>query len=196
MNSGSRTRQTLSQEHAQHLAMYSLAQFDVAAELRLDGLNMYYFSQVRDAKANGTAYRLIVPENRHVDIRGWFVTRNDSDEFVVVPREKSVIAQANAGNPAGVGTITANFHRAWDHRRNPRPADEPPNIEERFHVITADYAVGVLRVPLAYAIGTESFEFPLMEAGCTMPPAVSRGPDPSAIATCRRRLVAPDGGGL
>jgi hypothetical protein len=139
--------------------LYNLSKFEVAVDLRLDGLNMYYFSEQRDKKTGGPAYRyVIIPPNRYVDIRGWFVTLNDSDEFLVVPREKSVFAQVNAGNPAEVGVITANFHRAWDRKKD-RPSDEPANpgdhalsadatgrgqrFQERYEVV--DYAVGTFR---------------------------------------------------
>ncbi len=138
--------------------LHNLSDYDVAVDLRLDGLNMYYFSEPRNAKGSRSYYYVVVGPKTHVDIRGWFVTLNDSDEFLVVPREKSVIAQANAGNPAEVGTITAIFHRAWD-RKAGHPADEPANANEhslsgdatgrgqRFQekYIEVDYAVGTFR---------------------------------------------------
>lgn len=138
--------------------MYNLSEYEVAVDLRIDGLSMYYFSEKRD-KNNLPAYKyVIVGPNKSVEIRGWFVSLNDSDEFVVVPVKDSVIAKVTGGNPAEIGTITALFHRAWD-RKQGRPNDEPANPSEyslsadatgrgqRFQerYVEVDYAVGTHR---------------------------------------------------
>jgi len=136
--------------------IYNLADYEIAVDLRLDGINMYYFSKERDKKGN-PAYRYVVlAPKSSVVIRGWFVTLNDSDEFLVVPREKSVFAQLSAGNPAEVGTVTALFHRAWD-RKLPRPADEPASSNE--HSLSADATGRGQRfqekfIEVDYAVGT------------------------------------------
>jgi hypothetical protein len=149
----------IKRDDAYAVRLHNHSNFEVAADLRLDGLSMYYFSEKRDNKSGGPAYQyVVIPPNRFVDIRGWFVAMNDSDEFVVVPLKDSVIAKTNAGNPAEVGVITANFHRAWDRKKD-RPIDEPANpgdhslsadatgrgqrFEERF--VEVDYAVGTFR---------------------------------------------------
>ena len=140
------------------------ADFEVAVDLRLDGISMYHFGTDEKKKAERAkqgkppySYVVLAPKSSIV-IRGWFVTLNDSDEFLVVPREKSVFAELNAGNPAEVGTVTALFHRAWD-KKEKRPADEPATpdqhslssdatgrgqrFDEKYLVV--DYAVGTLR---------------------------------------------------
>jgi len=135
--------------------LHNLADFDVAVDLRLDGINMYYFDEKRDKNKPAYHYVVLGPKSSVV-IRGWYVTLNDSDEFLVVPREKSVFAQLSAGNPAEVGTITALFHRAWD-KKQPRPTDEPANPKE--HSLSADATGRGQRfeqkyIEVDYAVGT------------------------------------------
>ncbi len=139
--------------------LYNLSDYEVAVDLRIDGLSMYHFSQQRDPKTGGPKFRyVVVPAKSHVEIRGWFVGLNDSDEFLVVPLEKSAVAKVNVGNPATIGTITALFHRAWDKKQG-HPIDEPknPNLNalsadatgrgQRFKqaYVEVDYEVGTFR---------------------------------------------------
>lgn len=137
--------------------LYNRSNYEVAVDLRIDGLSMYYFSEERDKKTGGPKYRyVIVAPNTYVEIRGWFVTLNDSDEFLVVPFKDSAIGKTTAGNPAEVGVITANFHRAWD-RKLGRPSDEPANPNE--HSLSADATGRGQRfqeryIEVDYAVGT------------------------------------------
>lgn len=138
--------------------LHNRSKFDCAVDLRLNGLNMYYFSEQRDRR-NGPAYRYVtIPANRVVEIRGWHVMDQDFEPFVIEPRANAAMARAHSHNLAEIGTITANFYRAWD-RKAGRPDDEPPNpadysmcpdtagrgqrFEERF--VEVDYAVGTFR---------------------------------------------------
>ena len=136
--------------------LYNLSTYDVAVDLRLDGLNMYYFGEKKDKKGSSALSYVIVGANTYVEIRGWFVSLNDSDEFLIVPLKDSVVGKLNAGNPAEIGTITANFHRAWD-RKAGRPSDEPANPNE--HSLSADATGRGQRfeekyIEVDYAVGT------------------------------------------
>lgn len=102
------------------------ADFDAAVDLRVDGLSMYTFSEAkfRD-RAGQPIYRyVIVPKKASVLIRGWHVSNDDSDEFLVTSYAKSAVGMT--ASSANVGTITANFHAAWPKNGKP-PADEPRN---------------------------------------------------------------------
>jgi hypothetical protein len=143
-------------KEAYAVRLYNRSKFDVAVDLCIDGLNMYYFSEKRDPKTKSPAYRyIIVPANRNVEVRGWYVTGQDSDEFTITPRANSAIAKAMASNPADVGTVTANFFRAWDPEHG-RPSDESPSVLDQIRsssraqrflekYVEVDYYVGTFR---------------------------------------------------
>jgi len=93
-------------------------------------------------------------------VRGWFVTRENSEEFLVTSYARSAAAALNS--PAHVGTLTALFHAAWPRDGLP-PAGEPKNPDEhsqsadatgrgkRFAMQyeTVEYKVGTLRAAIS-----------------------------------------------
>ena len=104
------------------------ADFDTAVQLRIDGLSMYSFSELRDPNTGLPQYTyVIVPKKSRVFIRGWHVTNETSDEFLVTEYAKSAAKELNSTAPTG--TITATFHAAWNPN-DPPPADEPKNPNE------------------------------------------------------------------
>jgi len=104
---------------------------DAGVQLRIDGLSMFSFSakEFRDTKTNRPVYNyVIVPAKKSVIIRGWHVTNDASNEFLVTSYAKSAAAELQSTAPTG--TITATFHAAWDPKGKP-PADEPKNPDEQ-----------------------------------------------------------------
>jgi hypothetical protein len=151
----------ISREEVYAVRLRNEADYDVAVDLRIDGLSMFSFSAERDPKTGQPAYRyVVVPKGRSVLIRGWFVTTDDSDEFLVTSYPKSAAAELNS--TANLGTITALFHAAWPKKGQP-PAGEPKNPDEfsqsadatgrgrRFQVgyEVVEYKVGVLRASIS-----------------------------------------------
>ncbi len=133
------------------------ADFDVAVDLRIDGLSVYHASDFKDEKTGLPKDRFIIVEKKTpVFIPGWFINLSQADEFLVTEYAKSEAGKF--GNAANVGTITATFHAAWDPKGKP-PADEPRNPSElaqsadatgRGDRVTADYklldrTIGVFR---------------------------------------------------
>lgn len=93
--------------------------FDAAVQLRIDGLSMFAFSEVRDAgKPRYSA--VIVPARGEATIRGWHVTNEATDKFLVTEYAKSAAAALN--HKTDIGTITATFQAAW---QTSPPPDEP-----------------------------------------------------------------------
>jgi hypothetical protein len=101
------------------------ADYDVAVDLRIDGLSMFHASELRDKKTDLPLYRyVIIPKRKATVIRGWFVNLKQSDEFLVTEYARSEAGKI--GQSANLGTITATFQAAWDPDKGP-PADEPKN---------------------------------------------------------------------
>jgi hypothetical protein len=105
--------------------LVNTSKFDAAVTLTIDGLNLYTFSDVRDAKTGRPRYAVvIVPAGQDVFLPGWHRTNEVSEEFVITEYAKSASAQLKSTAPTG--TITAAFAAAWPKGESP-PPDEPPS---------------------------------------------------------------------
>ncbi len=115
----------IQREEVYAVQLFNDADFDAAVELRIDDLSMYTFSakEFRDDKDQPRYRYVIVPAKKSVLIRGWHVSNDASDEFLVTSYAKSAAGQFP--NNATVGTLTASFHASWDRKTGKPPADEP-----------------------------------------------------------------------
>ncbi len=87
--------------------------FEAAVELKLDGINAFFFSELR-AKSDETLplyVHYIIPKKSKAAIKGWHMTNEAVRAFRITGFEESAAMQANADQ--GVGTITASFSAAW-----------------------------------------------------------------------------------
>jgi hypothetical protein len=102
--------------------------YEAAADLSLDGLSMFAFSERK-------GYRhVVVPKRGSVQIDGWFVSLTDTKEFLFTEYPRSAAFELR--NPANVGTITVSFAAAW------APKGSPPPDEGALSKSLPDSAVG------------------------------------------------------
>lgn len=99
---------------------------DAAVQLKIDGLSMFTFSEMRHADGNRKGEPLytavIVPARKNVLIKGWHINNEKTDSFLVTEYAKSGAGQLKStGN---LGVISATFQAAWPEGGTP-PADEP-----------------------------------------------------------------------
>jgi hypothetical protein len=106
--------------------LYNDSDIEMAVSLRIDGLSMYAFSEVRyvDGPRRGEPrYSMVIlAPHKFVTVPGWHVTNEKTDRFMVMEYAKSAAASLN--HTANVGTITATFQASWPDGE-PAPADEP-----------------------------------------------------------------------
>ncbi len=99
---------------------------DAAVQLRIDGLSVFDFSELRhkdgEQKGEPLYTTLIVPAKSNALIPGWHRTNDKSDTFKVTAYADS--AAATLKHTASIGTITAIFQAAWPEGAT-APADEP-----------------------------------------------------------------------
>ncbi|MFO0811015.1 MAG: hypothetical protein U0746_20490 [Gemmataceae bacterium] len=114
------------------------SQYDAAASLTLDALNMYAFSNVRDGKGRPKYSQVILDAGKSAFIRGWHITNEKSDEFTITEFAKSAAFQLKSS--AKTGTIQVAFAAAWP-KGGQRPPDEPANPNEHSRSAGSD-AVG------------------------------------------------------
>lgn len=111
------------QEYA--LRIYNHGSHDAAIFISIDGLNIFEFSELRNANGRPRYQHYILPPNPQGELfRGWHKTNQHVDSFLVTEYSKS--AAGRLGKPANgdaIGTITIRFHAAWDPS-GPPPADE------------------------------------------------------------------------
>lgn len=101
---------------------------EAAVNLSVDGLSMFTFSDLKDAKTGRARYSVIlVPAKGSTVVKGWHRTNDVSEEFVVTQYSKSAAAELKS--TASLGTITACFSACWPRGGEP-PADEPKNPSE------------------------------------------------------------------
>ncbi len=108
---------------------------EVAVTLTVDGLSMFTFSKLRDPKTGLPKNRVIILDpHSSVVIKGWHITNEISEEFLVTEYAKS--AAAEIGSTAKLGTITVTFALSWPTEAKP-PADEPPDADSHSRQVDA-----------------------------------------------------------
>jgi hypothetical protein len=100
--------------------------FDAAAELRLDGLSVFVFSDHPEYR------HFIVAKKSSALIKGWHRTNRVSDEFLITGYAKTAVAELLA-NPDDIGTITVSFAAAWKPKEK-APEDESAKFKDPFGV--------------------------------------------------------------
>jgi hypothetical protein len=105
------------------------AAHEAAVSLTIDGLSMFAFSDVKDARTGQARYtQVILSPRQSVEIKGWHRTNELSDSFLVTEYARSAAAELRS--TANIGTITASFAASWPKDAKP-PADEPGAPSER-----------------------------------------------------------------
>ncbi len=106
--------------------LYNDSDLEMAVQLKIDGLSMYAFSELRQIEGprNGEPRytAVIVAPHKSVTIPGWHVTNEKTDKFLVTEYAKSAAGGLN--HTANLGTITASFQASWPEGE-PAPKDEP-----------------------------------------------------------------------
>jgi hypothetical protein len=110
---------------------------EAAVQLRIDGLSMFSFSELRqpgkirdkmgmlveNPKKGEPLYSVVIlAPKRDAVIPGWHVNNKKSDSFLVTEFAKSGAALLKP--TGGIGTISATFQAAWEKDALP-PKDEP-----------------------------------------------------------------------
>src|SRR5262249_7621609 len=108
---------TLHKDDVYEVVLYNESQYEAAVSLNIDGMSMFVFSSGLDPKAGPDSYpRLIIDPGKPFEAKGWHISNERIDEFLVTKKAESVGAKFR--QRGGVGTITACFSAAW-------PKDEP-----------------------------------------------------------------------
>jgi hypothetical protein len=104
---------------------------DAAVSLTIDGLDVFTFSEIKNAKGRPRYTHYVVRPGQHLTIPGWHCNNEHSAAFQVVDFKNSALAKASAGADAkllrgspAVGTITVCFHFAWTGDKPPAGARE------------------------------------------------------------------------
>jgi hypothetical protein len=120
---GGRAFVPLNQGEVFGVKLINKSKLDAAVTLTIDGLNLYSFSDVRDAKTGRPRYAVVVVgAGQEAFVPGWHRTNEVSEEFVITEYAKSAAAELKSTAPTG--TVTAAFAAAWP-KDQPPPADEP-----------------------------------------------------------------------
>jgi hypothetical protein len=104
--------------------------FEAAVALRIDGLSVFHFSEVRKTEGPQKGepqyqWYILPPGTTMMDIQGWHVSNERSKAFKVGLREDSLAAKA--GLTTDIGVIHAQFFASWESNAELTriPPDEP-----------------------------------------------------------------------
>ncbi len=75
--------------------------------------------------------RLIVFAGKHVDVPGWYITRNKTKAFEISGYEDSVAKRV--GNTTSIGTITATFSACWTQVNRGLPTNQAAIQRRKSH---------------------------------------------------------------
>lgn len=139
--------------------LYNDSDQEMAVALKIDGLSMYAFSEMRytegPRRGEPRYTTVILSPHKAVTIQGWHVTNEKSDKFLVMEYAKSAAGGLN--HTANLGTITATFQACWPEGE-PAPKDEPgrargpgsgdatgfgPRVDQKFQEVKRN--LGVIR---------------------------------------------------
>lgn len=102
------------------IALHNKSPHEASVRITIDGLNMFAFSEVKDAKTGQPLYSDLVCPKGSAVIKGWHVTNDKSDEFMITSYAKSAAAELQSKGE--VGTIMVTFAAAWP--KGQKPDDE------------------------------------------------------------------------
>ncbi|MCA9128175.1 MAG: hypothetical protein KDB22_13870 [Planctomycetales bacterium] len=115
------------------------APFEVAIDLRIDGVNCFAFS-----KSKSTHW--IVGAGQHTDILGWHRDNKVTTEFKVVNNFPGTAAAKLKLKPSSeIGLITCSFSASWE-KDSQRPTDEP-EVQGRGTGFGDDIKINTTQVP-------------------------------------------------
>jgi hypothetical protein len=104
--------------------LYNDSDYEAAAQLTIDGLNFFAFSELRDHEGRPRYSVVFVPPRSSVVIPGWHRTNEVTDSFQVTSYAKS--AAATIHHAQNIGVVTATFATAWT---DVPPPDETPQTK-------------------------------------------------------------------
>jgi hypothetical protein len=91
---------------------------EAAVHVTVDGLSVFEFSEIKEKPLYW-----IVPAKSTLDVLGWKITEQDTDEFKSIEFPKSAVASKGLSHDARVGVVTALFSAAWENEAD-QPKDE------------------------------------------------------------------------
>ncbi len=111
------------------ILLHNNSHYEVAVDLKIDGLNRFHFAERAYDHSDGQRrrnskyyYLIIKPHATHVS-SGWYKSDSRVSRYRITPIEDS--AAATAGIPlTDVGMVSATFQASWK-TGSPHPADEP-----------------------------------------------------------------------
>jgi hypothetical protein len=109
------------------IRLHNAAQYQAAATVTIDGLDLFTFSEDVDAKTGKSRFKyVIIPPGRSVTLKGWPKAagpggRGQAYSFLVTALGHGAASQRKVSGSTGV--ITATFAAAWEKDGTP-PADE------------------------------------------------------------------------
>lgn len=99
------------------------ADFDMAASVTIDGLDLFAFSDAESSSKSGNDNYMVLPPNTYGDIYGWYRNNQTSDTFLVQHFVDGRLGDL-LKDRSSVGAISVTFHAAWQ--------DQPPADEQNF----------------------------------------------------------------
>lgn len=97
---------------------------EVAVNLKIDGVNVFHFSDPLYRRSDGGKYKyFVVPPQSERSVQGWVKNDQRRLRFRITPPEEGAAAQAGISQE-DVGLVTATFHASWE-RQESMPRDEP-----------------------------------------------------------------------
>jgi hypothetical protein len=112
----------LSQEYT--IELFNNASYEVAVDLRIDGLNVFHFCEPGSRKPDGGPRYWIIKPKSTMEVKGWYKTPQRANAFKTSLAQESAIAQT--GLPLDeIGQIGATFSASWEEGKTNPPSDEP-----------------------------------------------------------------------
>jgi hypothetical protein len=100
------------------IRLHNESDIEAAVHATVDGLSVFEFSTIKEKP-----FYWIVPKKSHLDVLGWKITEEKTDEFKSVDFPKSAAGEKKLSHDEKVGVINALFFASWEDEKNPPPGE-------------------------------------------------------------------------
>lgn len=100
------------------LRLHNDSDIEAAVHVTVDGLSVFEFSTIKEKP-----FYWIVPKKDHLDVLGWKITEEKTDEFKSVDFPAGAAAEKKLSHDEKIGVINALFFASWEDEKNPPPGE-------------------------------------------------------------------------
>jgi hypothetical protein len=119
------------------IQLINRSRHEAAVKVFLDGLSLFSFVKSASGKAAEKEPMVLIPAQQSVLLRGWPITRVQSQAFKITEYAESAVGKLQVDAPIGV--ITAQFCASWPRNGSPPPDESNRAVRDKDRIGFGDF---------------------------------------------------------